>query len=174
ATALTVAEGTRVVLSMVPNGVGLTITLPNGSTVGDNHSLGRVDVSDSGTYLLTTDGGCQTTLDLTVGDQVTNTLESSKEIVSSDYTKNNVENDILVFPNPTTGILQLNLVNYMGYSLRVNVFNSSQQNVMVHEFDADHDANEILVFGDHMADGLYRIVIEGPRGTIVQSVILSR
>tara|TARA_R110002049_G_scaffold181272_2_gene348508 strand:+ start:113843 stop:119266 length:5424 start_codon:yes stop_codon:yes gene_type:complete len=172
ATELTVAEGTRVVLSMVPNGVGLTITLPDGSTVGDNYSLGRVDVADSGSYLFTTAGGCQTTLDLTVGVQAASAFESSKESVTSDYKKNS--NDILVFPNPTTGILQLNLINYMGYSLRVNVFNNSQQNVMEHEFDENHSANEILIFGDHMSEGLYRVVIEGPRGNIIQSVILTR
>ena len=80
----------------------------------------------------------------------------------------------MIFPNPTTGILQLNLENYMEYSLKLNVFNTSQQNVMTHMFEENHDATEIIVLGNHMADGLYYIVIEGPRGNIVRSVILSR
>ncbi len=64
---LNVAVGTNVVLSMLPNGIGLTITLPDGTLVGDNFSLGAVDESDSGAYLLTSAEGCQTTINLTVG-----------------------------------------------------------------------------------------------------------
>ncbi|MFH6605191.1 hypothetical protein ACEZ3G_17050, partial [Maribacter algicola] len=63
-----VAEGTSVMLSMLPNGVGVSITLPDGGTVGDNYSLGNVSAFDSGAYLLTSDEGCQTTINLTVGD----------------------------------------------------------------------------------------------------------
>ncbi|SDM12158.1 T9SS type A sorting domain-containing protein [Kriegella aquimaris] len=64
---LNVEEGTDVTLSMYPNGVGLTIKLPNGSTVGDNYELGKVTAADSGAYLLTSEDGCQTTLNLKVG-----------------------------------------------------------------------------------------------------------
>ncbi len=64
---LSVAEGTEVVLSMLPNDIGLTITLPDGSTVGDNYDLGNVTAADNGIYLLTSAEGCQTTINLTVG-----------------------------------------------------------------------------------------------------------
>ncbi|WP_339711149.1 choice-of-anchor Q domain-containing protein [uncultured Kriegella sp.] len=65
---LTVAEGTDIVLSMLPNGKNLTITLPNGSTAGDNYRLGKVTEADAGSYIITSEDGCQTTLNLTVGN----------------------------------------------------------------------------------------------------------
>ena len=75
---LNVAEGTDVVLSMLPNGVGLSIKTPNGSTVGDNHRLGRVTPQDNGVYILTSADGCQTTLNLTVGNNgITNCSSNS-------------------------------------------------------------------------------------------------
>lgn len=80
---LSVAEGTSVQLSMLPNGVGLTIKLPNGQTVGDNYRLGQVTASDSGAYVLTSENGCQSTLNLTVGNS-TNTDTDNNTIVNND------------------------------------------------------------------------------------------
>ena len=172
--ALAVEQGKRIVLSMLPNGIPLTITHPDGSTSGDNFNINSVDASHSGTYELTSAEGCQTTFELTVEGGVGNSQKVSKEIESSDYKKYAAGNEILIFPNPTTGILQLNLQNYMGYSLVVDVFNTSQQKVMNYEFEENHNSNEILVLGNHLSDGLYHIVIQGPRGNVVQSVILTR
>ena len=66
-TDLTVEEGTEVMLSMLPNGIGLDIYLPDGTKVWDNYDLGAVTAADSGTYLITTWEGCQIPLNLTVG-----------------------------------------------------------------------------------------------------------
>ncbi|WP_411032162.1 PQQ-dependent sugar dehydrogenase [Spongiimicrobium sp. 3-5] len=63
---LTVASGTEVVLSMLPNGIGLTITLPDGSQVGDDYNLGNVSSSEQGVYTLTSEEGCSETFSLIV------------------------------------------------------------------------------------------------------------
>ncbi|WP_339711151.1 T9SS type A sorting domain-containing protein [uncultured Kriegella sp.] len=82
---LNVGEGTDVVLSMLPNGADLSIKLPNGSTVGDNFHLGRVTSADSGTYIITSEEGCQTILNLTVGDEVINTCPAGNIIPEYRY-----------------------------------------------------------------------------------------
>lgn len=63
---LTVSHGTAVAFSMLPNDIGVTIQLPDGTTVSDNHDLGPVSTDHSGAYLLTSAEGCQTTINLTV------------------------------------------------------------------------------------------------------------
>jgi hypothetical protein len=63
---LTVTEGTVVVFSMLPNGIGLTIVLPDGTVVGNNYNLGNVTTADSGRYLLISEEGCESFIELTV------------------------------------------------------------------------------------------------------------
>lgn len=87
---LNLAEGTSVVLSMLPNGKDLTITLPNGSKVGDNHKLGRVSASDSGIYVLTSEDGCQTTLNLTVGDGGNSEVEKDESTTTDNCPAGNI------------------------------------------------------------------------------------
>ena len=67
---LTVSYGTEVMLSMLPNEIGLTIELPDGTIVGDNYNLGEVTPANNGTYTLTSAEGCSTTLILTVEEEV--------------------------------------------------------------------------------------------------------
>ena len=52
--------------SMLPNGIGVTIEYPDGTLVGDDYLLGNATVSDSGAYLLTSEEGCTTVINLTV------------------------------------------------------------------------------------------------------------
>ena len=63
---LTVTEGIEVVLSMLPNNIGVTVTLPDGTVAGDNYSLGNVTPADNGRYTLTSEEGCETFIELAV------------------------------------------------------------------------------------------------------------
>ena len=63
---LTVANGAPVYLSMLPNGIGLTIKRPDGVIIGDNSFLGNMTTAQKGIYTLTSDQGCTTTLDISV------------------------------------------------------------------------------------------------------------
>ncbi|PCE62621.1 PKD domain-containing protein [Sediminicola luteus] len=55
---LQVEEGTEVMLSMLPNGIGLEIELPNGARVTDNFNLGAVNTTHNGLYTLRSAEGC--------------------------------------------------------------------------------------------------------------------
>ena len=74
-TAITVDEGTNVILSALPNTfpgggqIGITITLTDGTVVNDNHNLGPVNKTDhEGTYIMTSEEGCTATFTLTVNE----------------------------------------------------------------------------------------------------------
>ncbi|NHF61237.1 DUF1929 domain-containing protein, partial [Flavobacteriaceae bacterium TP-CH-4] len=82
---ITVEEGDDVMLSILPNGLGVTITLPNGSQVGDNYSLGSVTTADAGVYALTSDEGCTKYLTINVRSSV-----SCVDVIPI-YTVNGVE-----------------------------------------------------------------------------------
>ncbi len=69
---LTVEEGTQVMFSMLPNGIDVSLELPNGTVVGDDYLVGNVSPSDNGSYTLTSEQGCVTVINLTVtGDDDT-------------------------------------------------------------------------------------------------------
>ncbi|QCX00274.1 tandem-95 repeat protein [Aggregatimonas sangjinii] len=65
---LSISEGTMLVLSGLPNSLRLSIELPNGSIVGDDYDLGSVTPSDSGTYIIRSEEGCEVSFALTVTD----------------------------------------------------------------------------------------------------------
>lgn len=53
-----VDEGQDMRLSMLPNGIGLNITLPNGDVVNDDFDLLDFSSENQGTYIITTEDGC--------------------------------------------------------------------------------------------------------------------
>ncbi|MFV9551554.1 galactose oxidase-like domain-containing protein, partial [Algibacter sp. PT7-4] len=63
---INVNQGDEVIISALPNIDGLTITLPDGTRVGDDFDLGNVDYSDAGFYTLTSIYGCEVTLQIIV------------------------------------------------------------------------------------------------------------
>ncbi len=64
---ISVEQGTTVVLSAAPNEVGeITITLPNGTEVGDDYDLGPIDPIQEGTYIFSSPEGCTATLEIEV------------------------------------------------------------------------------------------------------------
>ncbi|MGC1513963.1 MAG: PQQ-dependent sugar dehydrogenase [Maribacter sp.] len=67
---LEVSEGTEVILSILPNETNFTITLPNGTVVNGDYSLGSISKDAAGTYTYTTENGCSATLALTVKQKV--------------------------------------------------------------------------------------------------------
>ena len=63
---LEIKEGTKVVLSILPNNEKFSIKLPNGTEVSGDYSLGNVSKVDEGIYTFTTEKGCSAKLDLKV------------------------------------------------------------------------------------------------------------
>ena len=86
-TDLTVAFGTEVVLSMLPDNIELSIALPDGTVVGDNFELGNVSPENNGAYVLTSAEGCTTTLNLTVEEEE---VECTAESIITEYSLDGV------------------------------------------------------------------------------------
>ncbi len=166
-----VAVGTSVMLSMLPNGIGVTVTLPNGTVRGDNYGISSATAAHSGAYVLTSAQGCQTTINLTVGSGLTAKLAGDN---GSNAFNSNIEvlTDIDVFPNPTPGVVQINMGNYMGAPVELNVFNSVQQSVLTKKFAGDHRAEEEIDLTG-LSSGQYYFIFTGAPGKIVKTVILA-
>ncbi|SEM22191.1 Por secretion system C-terminal sorting domain-containing protein [Maribacter orientalis] len=67
---LTVNEGDELVISMLPNNVSFSITLPNGSKVNGDYSLGSITSEQSGMYTIETNQGCIENLEISVQPSV--------------------------------------------------------------------------------------------------------
>ncbi|MDO6472192.1 PQQ-dependent sugar dehydrogenase [Maribacter sp. 1_MG-2023] len=63
---LTITEGDDITLSILPNDISFTITLPGGSIVNNDYLLENTNISQSGTYTFTTSKGCTTDFLLTI------------------------------------------------------------------------------------------------------------
>jgi hypothetical protein len=90
--------------------------------------------------------------------------------------ENNIEisyKEILMFPNPTSGLIQIDLSDYIGLSLDINIYNSLQQNVLTKHFDKNHSSVEEIDIRN-LSDGLYQFVFDGLYGKEVKSIILSK
>ncbi len=90
---VTVNQGADVVISMLPNGVGLNVTLPDGTVVGDNYKLPDFTTAQSGTYVLTSEEGCTETLELRVADSCAENIIPEYRI---DGTWSSGQNDVSV------------------------------------------------------------------------------
>ncbi|WP_299325073.1 PQQ-dependent sugar dehydrogenase [uncultured Maribacter sp.] len=63
---VTIAEGDAITLSILPNDISFTITLPGGSVVNNDYVIENTNTSQSGTYIFTTSEGCTTDFILTI------------------------------------------------------------------------------------------------------------
>ncbi|WP_172436002.1 PKD domain-containing protein [Sediminicola luteus] len=101
ANSLSLDEGTKLVLSAIPDDPSLeiTITLPNGVNVPDNYEIESLDpLSHQGEYLIMSNQGCSQILELTINDVDCNTLplETEYQINSTPWVsgQNSVSVDI--------------------------------------------------------------------------------
>ncbi len=67
---LFINEGDELVISMLPDNVSFSITLPNGSMVNGDYSLGSVSLDQSGTYIFETSQGCIENLEISVQPKI--------------------------------------------------------------------------------------------------------
>ena len=82
---LTVAFGTEVMFSMLPDGIGLSVEFPDGTIVGDEFNIGAVTPADSGTYTLTSAEGCTSIVILTVEEEEEPETDCSPEQIIPEY-----------------------------------------------------------------------------------------
>ncbi|MEH6746450.1 MAG: PKD domain-containing protein, partial [Maribacter arcticus] len=113
---LTVTEGTELMFSMLPNGIGVTIEYPDGTLVGDDYLLGNATVSDSGAYLLTSEEGCTTVINLVVEKILLISQLAKMEETQPLYITNEENilvlesNNMILYPNPVSDILTISFL----------------------------------------------------------------
>ncbi|WP_298481223.1 PQQ-dependent sugar dehydrogenase [uncultured Maribacter sp.] len=172
-----VLEGTEVVLSMLPNDIDLEIKLPNGKLVKDNFNLGPVTSLDSGIYLLISEEGCRTSVNLHVVKSEKNLKKS--ESLDEDFMKNRKSNEldivdlIAIFPNPTKGKINIDLSSKLGETVDVRIINSNGQVVYFTMYNQNHSIMEDLDLSG-LSDGVYRIIIEGVDFKTSKSIIVKK
>ncbi|MGO4920511.1 PQQ-dependent sugar dehydrogenase [Maribacter spongiicola] len=96
---VTITEGEDITLSILPNDISFTITLPGGSVVNNDHLIENTNTSQSGTYTFTTSEGCTTDFILTIaaasnesdddGDGVPNTNDLCQNTAAGAITDTN-------------------------------------------------------------------------------------
>ncbi|UOY06097.1 DUF1929 domain-containing protein [Muricauda sp. SCSIO 64092] len=147
---LNLVPGTELVLSMLPNDIDLTITLPDGTEVGDNYDLGQLTASDSGAYLLTSVEGCQTTINLTVEDSSNLLLQTNS--VSTE--------NIVIYPNPLVINEELSLVmtDLMNRPVDVDFYDIQGRHLLKQSIPENHAEIEILET-QSLSTGTYMILI---------------
>ncbi len=82
-------------------------------------------------------------------------------------------NDIPLFPNPTQGVLILDLANYEKLALQCVVYNSAQQQVAEFKFGEDHSIIESVDLSE-MADGVYTLMIQSEKGILAKKVVIKK
>ncbi|MGB5553743.1 MAG: T9SS type A sorting domain-containing protein, partial [Flavobacteriaceae bacterium] len=171
---LQVAEGSNLLLSMLPNNVGLTIITPDGSEVPDNYGLVDVSKAQSGIYTLISELGCKTTLTLEVtefGTLKSTAFDQFKEF-QVDFEHTSAVNDyVSIYPNPAVNDINIDLQSVIGKSITVRLINMQQQ-VLVNEFlDKSHESDVKLdVTG--LTPGIYVLNLTLEDGEVITQKII--
>ena len=158
-------EGTEIVLSILNDDVGMTITLPNGSTVGNDYVISNYTTANNGIYVLTSSQGCKTTLELYAPPSADSRIDT---VASSDFFSPNegVGAGISVYPNPTVDIVTVDVRGFLTEGFTLIVRNMGQQELMTQEFDANHpDQIEVDLSG--FSSGIYFFALKEPDGSVV-------
>jgi len=175
---LTVVEGTEVMFSILPNTVGVTVTLADGTVVGDDFNLGPVTVSHSGPYVLLSSEGCETTINLTV---VPDTLGGRSGVStgqidqsSGGFTFNSLESlGTRIFPNPTRGYFKISNYELVGETVRVMIYGTSNRLIFEKEFPnfpGEIELESLYFF----QDGIYRVLVSSSNHLTSHSLILKK
>jgi len=142
----------------------------NNQKVGIVNQDGDVEAVGPGTVIITArtvDGGYSAT--------VVGTVFESSSGFSVRWGEDNgfSVNRPMVFPNPSDGIINLDLRFYEDIKLTVVVFNNLQQRVFQIDYPENHSVFEELNLGN-LSNGVYHIVFEANGEKETQTIIISK
>ena len=168
---VSVSAGTEVLLSMLPNGVDVTIEYPDGRVFGDNHSLGQVDSSDSGTYTVRSAQGCITLIKLSV-DSTENSSKINEPISSIVLEPNpsNVNDKMTISPNPVENYLFINFSSDF-HALEIEVVDALGRSIQVSKVDEMNKQEHTFNLG-FLNSGVYYIKVTSITGQKLQKMIV--
>ncbi|WP_273567544.1 T9SS type A sorting domain-containing protein [Maribacter halichondriae] len=170
---LKVDAGTDLLLSMLPNDIGLTITTPDGRQVADNYSLRNVTDADSGVYVLRSSEGCKTTLTLDVSKPGTGKSSPLDEFQGDFKNYHSVKNEFAVYPNPTMDQATMDIQTLQGRPLSVILSNMQQQTLISEILTEDHSSS--LTFDmSNFPPGMYIIKLTLDNGEVITRKIIKK
>jgi hypothetical protein len=85
----------------------------------------------------------------------------------------NDKNEFIIYPNPTRGIININLEGYMNSSIEISVFDTSNRRVLKRVFRNNHGERDILDLYS-LPVGYYYLLIEVNDEQHVRTVVISR
>ncbi|WP_273567546.1 PKD domain-containing protein [Maribacter halichondriae] len=150
-----------------------TVTVPSGLSTLDIWIYPNFGVSSAGSArygdLVVSKGSIGGTGKNILNEKLINSNDTLEEDLDAF-----VELDkVLVYPNPSSGLLYLNLSSLMDVELNCNVYNSLGQNVFGLKLDANHASNEELNLG-HLSSGVYYLQIQSIYGNIFKSIVIEK
>ena len=78
-----------------------------------------------------------------------------------------------MFPNPTAGALVLNLAHYEGQALRGTLLDVAQHPTLTINLTPDH-LRTVELDVNHLAAGVYTLVLSSERGTHTERVVVRK
>ncbi|SDN02252.1 PQQ-dependent sugar dehydrogenase [Kriegella aquimaris] len=171
---LQVEEGEDLILSMQPNGVDLTITLPNGNKVGDNHVIRNITASDAGVYILEPANGCKTTIQLFVTAEENAKAVSLLAKVVDDGSFEISESLITAYPNPTANKVFIELGETKSTSYELVIHDIKQQQVYSEQIE-NNQSNRLEIDLSGYSEGIYFVSIRDEKGEVsTQKIVKTR
>jgi len=166
---LSVVAGTEVLLSMLPNNIGLTIESPTGEFFDDNHSLGLVDESVNGVYTLRSAEGCVNTIEIAVVPLSLKSRINENPSISGDALFQGSE--LLVTPNPVESeVAVMFSANFSPKS--IELYDTLGRELRAYELNLDADDKIVYLDLSAVSAGVYYIIATDSFGNRVQKKII--
>jgi hypothetical protein len=98
-------------------------------------------------------------------------VESLNLIEGEGLNSNINANETVIYPNPTEGIINIDLSTYLNTALTIDIINSTGQSLIKVLLDKNHKTVETINL-DGLVDGIYYVIVDGEIGMESKSIIL--
>ncbi|MCX6270734.1 MAG: PKD domain-containing protein [Bacteroidetes bacterium] len=144
-------------------------TLPTGCTISSGAGTNAIQVNFGATagkiYAFALNACGKGT-----GSYKTITIGCKSEIISQQSFE-----DLLVYPNPTSGLFNLSFYCAEIEDITFNVKNLIGENVMLRKYTTSIGDNQVEVQGNDLADGIYLLIIQSPnQRPLSRRLVISR
>ena len=81
---------------------------------------------------------------------------------------------VMVYPNPAYGLLHVNLDDQIAGSVQIRIFNATGALVIRENFYTEITSHAMAIPVDHLAPGIYQVVIENSGISVTEKILLNR
>ena len=168
---LSLSEGDWIILSILPNEEGaFSVSGVNGNNKPmstEDMVIFSIGLADAGDYLFTTENGCTTTLTLQVEPNA-NALRTFTPLTELEQITK-----LSVFPNPSNGMVTIDLRSLMSERVNITVYNPLRKLVHQTEFTKNHNPFEEVNLAQ-LSDGVYYILFQTENKVEAKSIIIKK